>query len=264
MNFVKFLFLSCIIQFNAQANFIDFKHNLNDLKFYRYAQPQLKNLSTEFFLVLKKLNANHESFIDIQKSLTTHLHHLTTCKNLKYCAAVDKITHDLNLYEKTLWKIQNNLTKINTVSEDFDIDKILRSSNLSKAMLKQVYLLKSDLDIYLAIDKNGEDAFLKHKFFGELKKLQLKAQLGATSLIDNNYQGDFNLVYENFIMPIQKHILQNNDKNFLISRFRELDAIWNTFHMKVDREVQNFPKESLSLIKIMHNRWNSVLKTILR
>ena len=258
---MRFSVIFLVLLFSLPANGKVFK--MSDLNFYRYAQPQLKNLTAEFFLVLKKLNENHASFIFLQKSLTTHIHQLEKCKDLNYCAAIDRITRDLNIFEKELWQIQNNLAEL-SLKNNSEYDKVSKSSIHTQEMLAKVYHLKAKLDIFLALNKIEKSSQVQFQLLQQLKVLELMAQDGSTSLVPSNYQDDFNFINENFIRVIQKHVVLGNDKKFLLGRFRELDNNWNSFHLKVDREVQNFPKETLQIVKIMHRRWNSVLKIILR
>jgi hypothetical protein len=67
-----------------------------------------------------------------------------------------------------------------------------------------------------------------------------------------------------FFKKVDEKLLFEKDQEFLIKRLEELNLAWNTFHMKMTKENNDLSSQNIKLIKIMHNRWNSVLKIVLR
>ncbi len=84
-----------------------------------------------------------------------------------------------------------------------------------------------------------------------------------TQLLETKLRRDFHAVWMHFFKEVDQKVLYEKDKNYMVRRLEELNLAWNTFHMKMTKGNHNLPKSIVSLIKIMHNRWNSCLKIIL-
>ena len=97
-----------------------------------------------------------------------------------------------------------------------------------------------------------------------LHKMLLSSELMITQLLESKLKDDFHAAWMHFFKDVDQKILYEKDKIYLIKRLEELNLAWNTFHMKMTKGNHNLPKNIVSLIKIMHNRWNSCLKIILR
>ena len=67
-----------------------------------------------------------------------------------------------------------------------------------------------------------------------------------------------------FFRNIEKLGPTVKDRKYLMKRLEELNIAWNTFHMKTTKGPYQIDPKIQSSIKIMHNRWNLVLKVILK
>ena len=85
-----------------------------------------------------------------------------------------------------------------------------------------------------------------------------------TAFVPPIFKSEFDFVWENYITKLEKYIIRDKNKKYLIRHLGELNISWNSFHMKLAKGNLNFPKRLLKIISIQHNRWNTILKVILR
>ncbi|MCR9204457.1 MAG: hypothetical protein NXH75_07770, partial [Halobacteriovoraceae bacterium] len=120
----------------------------------------------------------------------------------------------------------------------------------------------------------GCQAFLIYAFFlffdgktliqPTIHEMLLSSELLMTQLLDGEMKDDFHAVWIHFFKEVDQKLIYERDKIYLLKRLEELNLSWNTYHMKMTKGNHDVPKNIVSLIKIMHNRWNSCLKIVLR
>ena len=75
---------------------------------------------------------------------------------------------------------------------------------------------------------------------------------------------EFYFLFANFIKNLEKQIIREKNKNYFLDRLGELNIAWNSFHMKMVKGHYKLPKKQAQIIIVMHNRWNSLLKLLLK
>jgi len=92
----------------------------------------------------------------------------------------------------------------------------------------------------------------------------VSSELILPALISTEFKVVFDQVWYGFIKPIDRHILQESNIKYLLKHLGDLNLSWNAFHMRVAKSELRMKKSELQTVQIMHNRWNSILKVILR
>jgi hypothetical protein len=248
------------------------KINLDDRSFQRYILPQLRAITQEFYHILKKLHPIHDSTIKLFLQLSDTERSFK--KFRKKCKQIDqKCFLDLKgLYGKSrvidrlIMEPQNNSVKLTNTESSHELEGMLHLISALGQMGNQNYRLMHALEEYILTANTSFFPYYDGKSLIEptIHKMLLSSELMLNQLLEGELRDDFHAVWIHFFKEVDEMILYQKDKLFLIKRLEELNLSWNTFHMKMTKGNHNLPKNIVSLIKIMHNRWNSCLKIILR
>ncbi|MCF8058807.1 MAG: hypothetical protein K9K67_05905 [Bacteriovoracaceae bacterium] len=248
------------------------KINLDDRSFERYIIPQLKAITQEFYHILKKLHPIHDSTIKLFLQLSNT--ERTFKKYHKKCKEIDDECFE-NLKElygqsrkldQLIMEPQNNLVKLTNTGSSHELEGMLHLISGLGQMGNQNYRLMHALEEYILTANTSFFPFYDGKSLIEptIHKMLLSSELMLTQLLEGELRDDFHAVWIHFFKEVDEKILYQKDKIYLIKRLEELNLSWNTFHMKMTKGNHNLPQNIVGLIKIMHNRWNSCLKIILR
>ena len=86
----------------------------------------------------------------------------------------------------------------------------------------------------------------------------------TTLLLPEGVHGDFSALYLNFIKSLDRYVIEEGQDSYLMGNLEKLNNVWNAFHMKMTKSAIELDKESEDAIGLIHQRWNSVLKLLLR
>lgn len=248
------------------------KINLDDRSFNRYIIPQLKALNQEFYHILKKLHPIHESTIKLYLQISDIEREFNVFN--KKCSHMDDDCLDQlkSLYQKSrdLDKlILMPLGKQLDLSQSFtnaELEAVVKLIGTLEGISNQNYRLMHALEEYILTSNTTFFLFFDGKSLIQptIHQMLLSSELMMTQLLDGELKQDFHAVWVHFFKEIDKKLIFEKDKIYLLKRLEELNLSWNTYHMKMTKGNHDIPKNIVSLIKIMHNRWNSCLKIILR
>lgn len=271
-----FLFLSFLSIQKIQANYYPYESKaakLSEASFKRYVVPQLKSISKEFYHIIVKLHPAHDSLIKLNaqgKSLVKSLNAFeVSCPTMKV-GCDDKL--------KTIYKMSRNIDKTILTIQKYKVtfDGISRKNDNGLYYMKLIglldkignnnYKLMHYLEEYRLTANTNYSSFFskKHVITRLIHDILVNTKMAMTGFLNENIQSDFEAVWFHFITPLEESVIDDNNKNFLVSQLENLNISWNTFHMKMTKGNFKLDKSITSIIKIMHNRWNSILKIILR
>lgn len=148
----------------------------------------------------------------------------------------------------------------------YDLDLILGLDfNLDQMHLLNFNVLNIIEHAFIVLDTDYLHYYKKiNNLTHYLHGLRVLSEIEITSLLSGKIQPDFESAWKNFFLKIDKYILIQKDTDFLINNLGPLNLSWNTFHMKMEKGHSEFNISNVKFIKIIHNRWNSILKIILR
>ena len=164
--------------------------------------------------------------------------------------------------EQTLLYVKSRYTqhlKNNTDPLLMLLPKINEITLLNYRLIHALEEIQSTLDTSFEHHSVAKTRFEKY-----IHPMKITSQMMITSLIDQKYRQVFEFAYIQFINSLELEIVEKHNKEYLIKNLENLNLTWNTFHMKITKSEDRPPKNITNLIKIMHNRWNSILKIVLR
>ncbi len=245
---------------------------INRAVFLRYVRPQLRSIVKEYFHILKKLEPSQENLIELWSNVQ-RLNDLWVKWKLECPVSSEEVCRE------TLKDIYKEARKLDLVTLDFHknhlgfkgrsadyLDNVIRLSNSLDNIHNMNYRVLHIVEEAMLIRSTPykSNALVNESLTSLLHEMLVNSELIMSSLLEKEFRPLFDLVWTSFIKRIERQILFKDDKDFLIEHLGNLNLAWNTFHMKVSKSDLRLPKPQLQIVNIMHNRWNSVLKVMLR
>jgi len=279
---IKYLFIILFCFSNNVLAYQYFYHDsksliLSDERFRRYVRPQVKNIVTEYYHLLKKINPLQGQVIRIKNRI----------REVKYqwdelsgkCLKEKKdCTGDLELIYKRFRLLEKDIlifekeslvfkTKDSFAKTTYKLDRLL---NLKKNLNELSTINYENLHIIeeLLIGHNTPMLDISDGNYKSMKanlaKILITSELMISGQMDHNNKNVFYFLFASFIKPLEQQIMRDRNKKFFLQRLGELNIAWNTFHMKMVKGHNKLPKNLRQIIIVMHNRWNSLLKLLLK
>lgn len=246
---------------------------MSDQTFRRFVLRQLKSMHIEFFFVIKKLHPDAEDLISLRERLLfmqkDFLRWRNDCqlKNLSCLAQLTELYRQCKNLDQTILRIQENKLMLKDVKDPSDIDIRLQIYSSLTDMAKTNSEILHSLELGMMVSETPYFALMpaQQDYSHLIHRMLLMAELNMTALLGSPLREEFYSLWSNFIKPIEFHILENEDKNYYLNRMEELNIYWNNFHKNLSKTHENeLSSPVLSTVRIMHNRWNSLLRLILR
>ncbi len=246
--------------------------NLNKASFNRYVVPQLRAMNREYHHILKKLHPIHEDLVPLKdhlasmRSVFKDFQH--SCQNNE-SDCVDAV---VGLYlqsrklDRLLLSMHRDRINFSQLRHEKEISSLMTLIHSLDEMAVDNYKFMHGVEEYLiTVNTHYFPLFRgKTKLEPILYKMSSTSELIQTFLLKEKLKQDFDFAWHHFFRLIEEHIIREKRIPFILKRLENLNMAWNTFHMKITKGNHNLPKSITSIAKIMHNRWNSILKIILR
>jgi hypothetical protein len=248
------------------------KIQLADRNFKKYIIPQLRAIKQEYFLLLRKLHPLHDNTIKLYTQLSSTERTFSNFSSECSQITAECLTSLKGLYLQTR-KLDNLISRMQTKEVNLkkaaglhQTEALLQLISSLGQMGNNNYRLMHALEEYILTSNTSFFPYYDGKTLIEptIHEMLLSSELLLNQLLTGELKEDFHAVWMHFFRSIDERIIYKKNKVFLLKRLEGLNLAWNTFHMKMTKGNHNLPKNLVSLIKIMHNRWNSCLKIILR
>lgn len=238
--------------------------SLSDYEYRRYVRPQLKSISTDYQTLVFLLNPHLEKFKESYRIIRD----IYAKKE-----SIEKDCHE-NFMNEECYKI---------------IEFI---NNKSKGLILSNYSIK-DIKI-----KNVDEKFFHYNLFQNYQNLALSYKLITDKLVFQKNYIDFNVFdyrelinkttelysvfnlfilkssfkptrseftsyWIGFIKPVFEHILVENNLEYFKNNITKFNVNWNILNVKLTKRNIPISKQIKTLLNIMHNRWNNILKVSL-
>lgn len=274
---LSFLLASLFISLSLSAKTSYYSYSkqeieLNDLSYRRYIIPQLHILTDSYYQLLSISGYRVNSLKDLKKSLVQFEKLYRTSKEL--CAGDDPnvcLSQIESMYFEAKDLLRITMLFQKEVSDFFDEKKgVSKDRDIVYHHIDQLEttcarLVQKLRNFSLEIEK-----YHKHKSSGLLEIASLVESLNLRFyripflVISEPLREMLYNVWVLFFRNIEKLGPTVKDRKYLMKRLEELNIAWNTFHMKTTKGPYQIDPKIQSSIKIMHNRWNLVLKVILK
>lgn len=94
----------------------------------------------------------------------------------------------------------------------------------------------------------------------QLDELSTELSLTLVEFVPYAYREDFRHFYFNFVRPIQMHISNNRNYEFLNRNVNALNFSLNLLNMNLTKRNKKTPDGMAPYLATIHNRWNSLLR----
>jgi hypothetical protein len=277
VNVFIFLFLF-IAPKSLEANYPYYRFDTRNLKlskpsYHKYVRPQIKNIIADYFHIMKKIEPAEQDLISIRKKSqkmndywdlwTTQCGKNQSEKCHGYLSSLYKESRAL---DNVILSFQNQRLRIKNFGKTKILDTVLHLSSAIDNISSVNYIILHFTEETLMTDTTSYQAsnVKKAKITLLLQDMLVSSELILSALISPDFRMVFDQVWYGFIKPLERQILSAPDPKYLLSHLGDLNMSWNAFHMKVAKSEKRMKKSELQVVQIMHNRWNSILKVLLR
>jgi hypothetical protein len=134
----------------------------------------------------------------------------------------------------------------------------IRSTNEFQFKLESI---KGELDnASLIISAGANQKKETYQLIKKMDELSTYASLTVVEYVPFSYQADFRHFYFNFIHPLQLHISQYKNHEFLYRNIDSLNFAINLINQNLTKRNKKTPEGMAPFLALMHNRWNSILR----
>ena len=247
---------------------------LHPSHFHYFIIPQLKKMTKEYHLILKKLHPSQQYLIKFKKDINQMLVTLESFKvSCQKKSKESSCQQNIEIFLEQAQKIDHLIAHLrkeqkmfiflksqNKIQDFIHLFRVLNQIEIENyKLMHQLERYSITVHTHYFFPPKSNDELTVH-----LHKMLYHSEVIQNLLLEEKLKQDFNFVWHNFFKPIESYIVIKKNSSFLLRDLESLNIAWNTFHMKITKGNHNLPKKINSLAKIMHNRWNSVLKKILR
>ena len=237
--------------------------------FRRYIRPQIKSIIQEYYSILVKTGPHQEDLINLRRQIFALWAFIEEEKN-------QQINHQGPTGHDPFPEIYRKIKSI-----DLLILKIWpRLFREDEHALINVYatLLTRPLDLIASKTYQGGHylenllaftpppaeipatlASIQQKF---TYPMLLQAESILTVELDKELQENFDGVFRSFIYPLEKYLLTDQDRDYLLARVAELNMAWHSFHTKMVSHDYHLSMNTITTLAMIRNRWNSIMKLI--
>jgi len=253
-------------------NFDSKKLKLNRDGYYRYIRPQLRNIKVEFYHIAKKISPIHQEVIKIREgALKLKLEYskmyqlcekqqkeqiycdIDVSNLLQHSYALDKSITHFRFHENS-----SDYLSLKSLGNYIQFSKHLDELEIQNAKIQRFLELRKIVDKTLYSTYTNSFTDLSNT----VNRTFTLANFSFIDLLPEDQQSTFESLLIHFIAPLEERMISKYSPNWFKRHLGKLNLSWNTFHMNIEKGQTNFPRKLITTVKIMHNRWNSVLKII--
>lgn len=245
--------------------------NCTDYEFKNYVLPQVKNISSEFYLFLRKLDPVNNDIINLKLDIQSLYYSWDDL--IDPCSKqLDQCQKDLSKFYKQAGSIDKRITSLQAqqllagVTDNFMIDNRLNLTHILYELANLNYRLIHRIEAMLVKRTSQQENFateLKFDLQPIIQEMKLTSELMLTSLLNEQLRDNIHFVYMNFIKLLEDFVVRKEDKNYMITRLEETNIAWNSFHMKITKGNESGAIPNQNIINGIHSRWVGILKVVL-
>lgn len=246
---------------------------LSDASFHRYAIRQLRSIRIEFFYLIKKMTPRSEELIQLQERLAriheTSLKLSENCPHgLQKCQPqLKEMYRQMKNLDRVLLELQSSKLSFTDAKNSSEVNTLIEVySNLSKMSEENQEALSSlELQLIVLETPFRSPQMRALDYQQHIHQMLLLAEISMTALLGDPLRGEFYDLWVNVIKKVDHQVVRPRDKEHLINRVEDYNFAWNTFHKNLSKAYdKKLSSDVLRTLGIMHNRWNSILKLMLR
>lgn len=241
--------------------------NLSNFEFNRYVRPQLISISHDFQTLLTALNPELKELKNLGNTLQDIKKRTSSLEKLYIAQKFNECEFNLNQSLKQfsmgllLLEVPPSLYK----KEYFTADNLIESLH-SFQIFRQSFF-----DLYLEFKNFQYLIRAKTQLTKPIKSLLQEINITQSSFqtfvlksSDNRFRTEFSSFWSDFLRPVQNLILPQNDKSLFIHKLNDFNLRLNILNVTLTKRNKKTNKQTATILKIIHNRWNNILKVTLK
>ena len=241
--------------------------NLSEFGFNRYVRPQLINITQEYLNLvttlnpeLKKMQSLNRHFIELEKDFVKIKEYY---KFQQTDLLSSKISKSLNHLRKTI-EILNTAPNLAAKTYFTGEDLLISFHEFFnfKSSVNNLYLRYENM--YFLSQANIPPPVTLEQLKFEINHTYNQYHLYLLKSSDSRFRSEFISFWSDFIKPIQQMILPQSDKKLFIHKLNKLNLRLNFLNARLTKRNQKISKQVKTILNIIHNRWNSILKVTLK
>jgi hypothetical protein len=244
------------------------KVSVSDYTFRRYILYQTKSIVQDYKSVQSHYLNKAEEFMGwrtfVFKSQKESRTVLKNCPKLITVECRKNILKMLKHLKELERDILSKYQQVQNISEsERHIHLQIRNYNkLNQSVLKSITKLEmiSNSTKYELKTLDGEG----HSIIQVVDEVYFNLNEFLNSLIPSNYFSQFKNVFAHFINPLENQVYLNHNKDYLKYHLEDLNINWHAFNMYFTKIDKSTPKSIEVLLKTMNNRWNNILRLIIK
>lgn len=260
----KFLIVYTMLFSSFSLAYTSDQISLSDYEFRRYVRPQLRSISQDYQTLLFSLNPQLKSFknsYNLVKRLFVLRNDLTSeCEENFINEKCYEVIEEMN---KNLISLIDD--KIDTYS--FEIPN--KDERLLIQLNYEIYQNKV-LALYTTIQNLiFQKSIIELLIFDKIKVINLINEVYSDfnllllNVSKKEVRPEFIAYWNGFIRPVTEYIIIDNRMSYFKRNITKLNVNWNLLNVKLTKRNIPISKQVKTLLNIMHNRWNNILKVSL-
>ncbi len=241
--------------------------NLSDYGFQRYVRPQLISITQDYYTLLTTVNPEFKELKSLNKifqRLRSQLKAIqSSYRQQKFDVTLINLGSSLNLLRQGMRLLASGPDL--KQKEHFSPEDSLVSFDRFFQLRKSVYQLYMDYEnIHFFVTAKIEVPLMLTKLNHQIDDSYNMYNILLLESSDVRFQNEFTSFWSDFIKPINNLVLPNHDKKLFISKLNDFNLRLNILNVVLTKRNKRISKQTQTLLKIMHNRWNNILKVTLK
>lgn len=241
--------------------------HLNSFEYNRYVRPQLISITGDYYTLLSIMNPELKAlsslYVNYQKLKKTYRRLELACKAQRRveCSKLSLKIRDLLISKSSVLNTRFNLKE----KDHFNPNNLVSSFDHSLTFRGHYFKLKDLVErfhflmIFGMFDKN-----LLYKLKKEIIVSENYFNIYLIELSDNRFRVEFNSFWSEFIKPVNNFILFDDNVKVFKEKLGDLNLRLHFLNVVLTKRNKDVNKQALTLLKVIHRRWNNILKVTLR
>ncbi len=184
--------------------------------------------------------------------------------NQKACYDSLKTVTPLNQsIERNIKKLRDDFNKL-PVDQYSNVDNYINLISILDKIDNLNMQIESYVQLLHLTDKTNFATYVPRidKYRNYVGKIYNYSNDAFNYIFPDALKPSFDQFVDKFLSPLELRMIPENNTKWFFGRLGELNMNWNVFHMDLEKGQTGFPREYVRNVKVMHARWNSILKLL--
>lgn len=242
--------------------------SLTSYEFNRYVKPQLISISQDYQSLILQINpelSGYKIFFNTYRDLIG-----LSLKIQRYCLREEVNLECQNTLEESIKIVRESFPSIGkkldfSKKKDLNEDSMIVAFESQVAFFKSFSALEADLNNNYFLYLSRTD--VRSRMRDLVKSIEVSYVTFSEFILrssDQRFYSEFKSFWTDFIKPTKLYILPKNDQGLFVQKINDFNLRLNFLNVVLTKRNHPISKQTKTLVTIMHNRWNNILKVSLR